>query len=87
MAVKHITGTIRNTDGATVSFTGTITIAEDPVVALVTVDPDPAPPGTLRTITIKASDPNNLPLTYTCFVDGIPAVPVSGPPGVFVHDA
>jgi hypothetical protein len=53
----------------------------------VSVSPDPAVAGTLRTITVVATDPQGQALTYTCKVNGVDATPVAGSPGVFTYTA
>ena len=62
-------------------FTGTITIVDSlpPVIDSVTVNPQSAPAGTLRTITISAHDPQGQPLTYTCKVGSVDAQPTAQP--------
>lgn len=81
MATVNITGTVVDSAGASVPFSGIITIAAAPVVSSVSVVPLTAPAGTLRTITINAIDPNvpPLPLTYTCLVGGVAATATSTP--------
>jgi hypothetical protein len=88
MAQKHnISGTVTNAGGASQPFTGTIEIVEAPVISGVTVVPQSAPSGTLRTITVVAHDPQDLALTYECTVNGAPAAAVAGQPGVFTVTA
>ena len=70
-----LTGTATNELGAVSPYTGTIQIVEPPVIIGVTVVPQVAPAGTLRTITIVANDPQGLTLSYTCMVGGEPAAP------------
>jgi len=81
MATYNVTGTVSN-GAVAVPFTGTITAVAPPVVNSVVVVPDPAAAGTLRTITINASDPQSLPLTYTLQVAGATAT-VTAQPNVF----
>jgi hypothetical protein len=85
--VKQISGTVTNAGGASQPFTGTIEIVESPVIDGLTIEPQSAPAGTLRTITINAHDPQGLPLTYECTVDGNPATLVERQPGVFTFTA
>jgi len=75
MATFNVTGTVTDADGLSTPFTGSFTTASPPVVNSVTISPQSAPAGTLRTITISATDPNTPggPLTYTCSVNGTPA--------------
>lgn len=86
-----ITGTATNTSGVASQFTGTITITDPvvqpPVISKVDVTPDPAPPNTLRTITINATDPQGQALSYTCKVNGANATPVAGQPNKFTYTA
>lgn len=81
MSVKTITGTVTDSGGASIKYTGTITVNDTPIVDLITVVPAAAPAGTLRTITIAAHDPNTPPqtLTYTCLVNGVAATPTALP--------
>jgi hypothetical protein len=67
-------------------YTGTIVVLDPPVVSGVTVVPAAAPAGTLRTITVNATDPNGDPLTYTMLVNGTAATQTSTP-GVFTITA
>ena len=83
MSNKTISGVVADSQGATTPFSGTINITDSPVINSVVVSPDPAPVGTMRTITITATDPQGLALTYTCLVDGIAATPVTGQPNKF----
>lgn len=83
MSIKQITGTVKNSDGASAPFTGTITVTDPPVITSVTVAPLSAPTGTPRTITVVARDPAGLALTYACSVDGV-VLPATATPGVFV---
>lgn len=78
-----ITGTVTNAGGASAPFSGTIDVVEVPVIDGVSVVPQSAPAGTLRTITVSAHDPGGLPLSYACFVNGFLATPVAGQPGMF----
>lgn len=81
MSTVTITGTVVDSAGASAPFSGTITIAAAPVISSVSVVPVSAPSGTLRTITINATDPNVPPLslTYTCLVGGVAATATSSP--------
>lgn len=81
MSTVTFTGTVTDTAGASAPFTGTITVANAPVISSVSVIPLSAPSGTLRTITINATDPNTpaLPLKYTCLVNGVAATATSVP--------
>jgi len=87
MSSLAITGTATNESGLSVPFTGIINTIDAPVVASVSVSPDPAIAGTLRTITVAATDPQGQALTYTCKVNGVDAVPVAGQPGKFTYTA
>ena len=63
MAVLQVTGTVVDADGQSTPFTGTITTTStSPTVTSVTVVPQSAPAGTLRTITVVAT--GDAPLTY-----------------------
>lgn len=81
MSIVTITGTVKDSIGATAPFTATVNIAAAPVITGVSVVPVSAPAGTLRTITVNATDPNvpALPLTYTCLVAGVAATATSVP--------
>ena len=79
MATLQVTGTVKDAQGLTTPFTGTINTQSAPVVSSVVVTPDPAPVGTKRTITINAADAEGGPLTYTCFVEGQAATPTAQP--------
>lgn len=79
MATLNITGTATNASGVATPFTGTITVVEAPVISGITVNPQSAPAGTLRTITVIASDPQGQALTYTCMVNGVNANSTSQP--------
>lgn len=86
MSTLTVTGEVKNESNLVATFTATINVIDapkPPVVKSVTVAPDPAPAGTLRTITIVASDPQGQALTYTCKVGTQNATPVAGKPGVF----
>ena len=83
MSIKSITGTVTNSAGKSVEFGGQVNIKDDPVVTDVLVTPDPAPSGTMRIITVTATDPRNSILTFTCQVDGLEAKPVDGRPNQF----
>ena len=67
MTTLNITGNATNQAGLVTPFSGTITIVDlvPPVIDGVTVNPQSAPAGTLRTITINAHDPQGQPLTYS----------------------
>jgi hypothetical protein len=86
MATLNITGTVTNASGVATPFTGTITTVEAPVVSSVVVNPASAPAGTMRTITINASDPQGQALTYTCKVNGTNAT-ATAQPNVFTFVA
>lgn len=85
MPTINITGTITDADGATATFS---TSANTDMVTIVsaTVTPDPAPPGTLRTLTVVATSAAGLTMTATVDpVDSITFTPVAGQPaGTFV---
>ncbi len=74
--IASITARVTALETATTSLTTRVTALEAgsggtplaPIIDSVTVIPQSAPTGTLRTITITAHDPNNLALTYTCLV-------------------
>jgi hypothetical protein len=87
MSSLAVTGTVVNESGLSVPFTGIINTIDAPVVNSVSVSPDPAVAGTLRTITIAATDPQGQALLYTCKVNGVDATPVEGQPGVFTFTA
>jgi hypothetical protein len=87
MSSLAVTGTTTNEAGLVAQFTGIINVIDPPVVNSVSVSPDPAVAGTLRTITIVATDPQGQNLTYTCKVNGVDATPVAGSPGVFTFTA
>lgn len=87
MSSLAVTGTVTNESGLSSPFTGIITVVDPPVVSGVTIDPASAVAGTLRTITIAATDPQGQNLTYTCKVNGVDASPVAGQPGVFTFTA
>lgn len=81
MSTVTLTGTVTDSAGATAPFSGTIIIANAPIISSIVVVPLSAPANTLRTITINATDPNTpaLPLTYTCVVNGKPATATAAP--------
>jgi hypothetical protein len=79
MSTMTVAGTITNSGGAIANFTGTINIVDPPVIDSVSVSPDPAAPGTLRTITVVAHDPQDQQLTYSCQVNGVDATPTETP--------
>jgi hypothetical protein len=87
MSSLAVTGTTTNEAGLVAQFTGIINVIDPPVVSGVSISPDPAVSGTLRTITIAATDPQGQALTYTCKVNGVDATPVEGQPGVFTYTA
>ena len=88
MANLTVTGTVTDSAGLSTPFTGNITTLSGPVINGVVITPQSAPAGTLRTITINATDPNTPPLalTYTCLVAGTPATATSQP-NVFTYMA
>jgi len=86
MSSLAVTGTVTNEAGLSVPFTGIINTLDAPVVSSVSVSPDPAVAGTLRTITIAATDPQGQALTYTCKVNGVDATPTATP-NVFTFTA
>jgi hypothetical protein len=78
----NVTGTATNTTtGQSSPFSGSFTDSAPPVINSVTITPQAAAPGTLRTITISATDPNTpaSPLSYTCLVNGTAATATSQP--------
>ena len=77
MATFNVTGTVTNSDGVSTPFTGAFTTTEAPVINSVSVSPNSAPPGTQRTITINATDPQGEALSYTCQVNGVNATPTA----------
>lgn len=81
MATVTFIGTVTDSAGASAPFTGTINVANAPIISSVSVVPLSAPAGTLRTITINATDPNTppLPLKYTCKVNNVAATPTAVP--------
>jgi hypothetical protein len=83
MAIHNIIVKVTNSGGGSVTGGGTINVVDPPVIQSVTATPDPAPAGTLRTITINATDPAGLALSYTCTVDGIADPAVTGHPNQF----
>jgi hypothetical protein len=83
MHTRQFNGTVRNADGSTAPFSGTFTESGVPVIDSVTVVPATAPPGTPRTITIIAHDPDGIAITYECSVDGVSLSPTATP-GVFI---
>lgn len=86
MSTLAITGTAVDTSGASTPFTGSITVIDPPAINSVVVSPASAVAGTLRTITINATDPQGQTLSYTCKVNGINATP-TGQPNVFTYVA
>jgi hypothetical protein len=86
MSILNITGTATNQAGVATSFTGTISVVDAPVVNSVVVNPQSAPAGTMRTITINATDPQGQPLTFTCKVNGTNAT-ATAQPNVFTFVA
>lgn len=70
MSTVTVSGTVVDAAGLSHPFAGTITIEGPPVISSVTIVPASAPAGTLRTITIVATDPQGGALTYTCTVPG-----------------
>lgn len=87
MSSLAVTGTVTNESGLSSPFTGIITVVDAPVIASLDVSPASAAPGTLRTITVNATDPQGQALTYTCKVNGVDATPVAGQPGKFTYTA
>jgi hypothetical protein len=87
MSSLAVTGTVTNESGLSTPFTGLINVIDPPVVGVISVSPDPAAAGILRTITVPATDPQGQNLTYTCKVNGVDATPVEGQPGVFTYTA
>lgn len=87
MTTYNITGTVTNKSGLFGNITGTLTTttatALAPVINSVVVTPSSAPTGTLRTITINATDPQGQALTYTCLVNNTAAVSTISNPNVF----
>ncbi len=83
MAVHDFIAKVTNSKGNSANAPGHITTIDPPVISNVTVVPDPALAGTLRTITITATDPAGLALTYALTVDGVAATAVAGQPNVF----
>ena len=83
MTVHDFIAKVTNSKGASASAPGHINIVDPPVISSVTVTPDPAPAGTLRTIVINATDPAGLALSYSLTVDGVAVNPVSGQPNQF----
>ncbi len=79
MSNLAINGTVTNASGISASFSGNITIVDPPVVVSVTVVPQSAPAGTLRTITIAATDPQGQALVYSCKVNGVDATATAQP--------
>lgn len=80
MTTYNITGTVTNTSGGVANITGSFTtVASPPVINSVVVNPASAPAGTLRTITISATDPQGQALTYTCLVNGVAATTTTSP--------
>lgn len=64
MSTINITGTITDSAGNSATFSTSAT--EDSVsIVSATVSPDPAPPGTTRTLTVVATSSAGLPLTAT----------------------
>lgn len=87
MATLQVTATVTDNAGLQTVFSGMlIDVQNAPVINSVVVTPAAAPAGTLRTITINASDAEGGPLTYTCFVEGQAATP-TGQPNVFTFVA
>lgn len=86
MATLQVTGTVTDAGGLRTPFTGTIVTQSAPVITSVVVSPQSAPTGTLRTITINATDVDGGPLTYTCFVEGVAAT-ATAQPNVFTFVA
>lgn len=88
MTTLNITGNATNEAGLVTPFTGTINIVDNapPVIDSVVVNPQSAPAGTVRTITINAHDPQSQPLTYTCKVGGVDAK-TTAQPNVFTYVA
>lgn len=88
MATFNVTGTATNVaTGQSATLTGSfVTTAAPPVISSITVVPQSAAAGTLRTITINATDPQGGVLTYTCLVNGAPAT-ATAQPNVFTYTA
>ncbi len=81
MTVFTITGTV--SDG-TSTANWTATASSDVITASAAVVPDPAPSGTLRTLTITATSSAGLPLTYSTPVSsGVVFTVVPGSPNKF----
>jgi len=79
MSTLNVTGVVTNESGASSPFSGAITVIDPPVVNSVVVNPQSAPAGTLRTITVNATDPQEQALTYACKVNGVDATPTAQP--------
>jgi hypothetical protein len=86
MANLTVTGTVTDAAGLSTPFTGNITTLSGPVISSVVIAPQSAPSGTLRTITINATDPQNSAMTYTCLVAGVAATSTAQP-NVFTFTA
>jgi hypothetical protein len=89
MSTIQITGTVSDNAGNSVPFTAAANVSAQDVITIVsaTVSPDPAPAGTMRTLTVVATSSLGLPLTATILVipNGPVFTPVGGQPaGTFV---
>lgn len=87
MSSLAVTGTATNESGLSSPFTAIINVIDAPLISGVTISPDPAVAGTLRMITVAATDPQGQNMTYTCKVNGVDATPVAGQPGKFTYTA
>jgi len=70
MATFTGTGTAVNEAGISTPFSFTINTAEPVVINSVTVTPQMAAPGTLRTITVVATDPQGQTVTLNASLPG-----------------
>lgn len=81
MATFTFTGTAKDEQGASTPFNGTFTttpVNQPPVISSVTVNPMDGAPGSSRTVTVVASDPEGGPLTYSITVNGVTQTNTTG---------
>ncbi len=79
MAILQITGSVADNAGNSVPFNAQANQSAVDVITIVSavVSPDPAPAGTMRTLTVVATSSLGLPLTATILA--VPGGPVFTP--------
>lgn len=82
VATLNITGTVTDKDGNSVPFSATANQSASDLITIssVTVTPDPAVAGTMRTLTVVAVSSLGEVLTATVSATGVTFTPVTGQP-------